>query len=132
MKHASNKIAGLGFGGMVGIDTSFVLFFLALEYGRAVQIFSVDGLLMGIAMLMVLTLPYFLPSSSEKPLFANWMMGRGAIALAGILLGFAFKQSLGVVLPGSLRFMPMTFLILASMVSCYIQFYGLMKLRLAK
>ena len=132
MKTASKKIAGLGFGGMVGIDTMFVLFFLALEYGRAVQMFSIDGLLMGITMLMVLTLPYFLPSGSEKPLFANWMMGRGAIALAGILLGFAFKQSLGVVLPGGLRFMPMTFLILASMVSCYIQFYGLMKLRLAK
>lgn len=132
MKHASNKIAGLGFGGTVGIDTTFVLFFLALEYGRAVQMFSIDGLLMGITMLMVLTLPYFLPSNCEKPLFANWMMGRGAIALFGVLLGFGFKQSLGVVLPDSLRFMPMTFLVLASMVSCYIQFYGLMKLRLAK
>ena len=117
---------------MIGIDTMFVLFFLALEYGRAVQMFSIDGLLMGITMLMVLTLPYFLPSGSEKPLFTSWIMGRGAIALAGILLGFAFKQSLGVGLPGGLRFMPMTFLILASMVSCYIQFYGLMKLRLAK
>lgn len=132
MKHASNKIAGPGFGAMVGIDTTFVLFFLALEYGRAVQMFSIDGLLMGITILMVLTLPYFLPSRYEKPLFASWMMGRGAVALFGILLGFAFKQSLGVVLPESIRFMPMTFLILASMVSCYIQFYGLMKLRLAK
>src|SRR5258706_5013020 len=119
MKNASNKIAGLGFVSMVGIDTTFVLFFLALEYGRAVQMFAVDGLLMGTTMLMVLTLPYFLPSNSEKPLFAKWMMGRGAIALAGILLGFGFKQSLGVVLPESLRFMPMTFLVLASMVSCY-------------
>jgi hypothetical protein len=132
MKHTEDKIVGSGFGGMIGIDTTFVLFFLALEYGRAVQMFSIDGLLMGITMLMVLTLPYFLPSNSEKPLFANWMIGRGAIAFFGILLGFAFKQSLGVVLPESIRFMPMTFLILASMVSCYIQFYGLMKLRLAK
>ena len=132
MKHTQDKIAGSGFGGMVGIDTTFVLFFLALEYGRSVQMFSVDGLLMGITMLMVLTFPYFLPSNREKPLFANWMMGRGALALFGILLGFAFKQSLGVVLPESLRFMPLTFLILASMVSCYIQFYGLLKLRLAK
>lgn len=131
MKHESNKIAGLGFG-LVGIDTTFVLFFLALEYGRAVQMFSLDGLFMGITMLMVLTLPYFLPSNREKPLFANWMMTRGAITLGGILLGFGFKQSLGVVIPQSLRFMPMTFLVLASMVSCYIQFYGLMKLRLAK
>ena len=115
-----------------GIDTTFVLFFLALEYGRGVQAFSVDGVLMGITMLMVLVLPYFLPSQSEKPAFGNWLLGRGAIALFGLMLGVAFKQSLGVMLPESLRFMPMTFLILASMVSCYIQFYGLMKLRLAK
>ncbi|MEO6655384.1 MAG: hypothetical protein ABIO36_04815 [Pyrinomonadaceae bacterium] len=132
MNHTSDKITGFGFGAMVGIDTTLVLFFLALEYGRAVQMLSVDGLLMGITMLMVLTLPYFLPSRYEKPPFANWMIGRGTIALCGVLLGIAFKQSLGVVLPESMRFMPMTFLILAAMVSCYIQFYGLMKLRLAK
>ena len=132
MKHTLHKIVGSGFGGMVGIDTTFVLFFLALEYGRAVQIFTVDGLLMGVTMLMVLVLPFFLPSQFEKPLFSNWLIGRGAVVLFGILLGFAFKQSLGVIVPGSLRFMPMTFLVLASMISCYVQFYGLMKLRLAK
>jgi len=131
MRHISDKIAELGVGG-IGIDTMFVLFFLSLEYGRAVQMFSVDGLLMGTTMLMVLTLPYILPSQFERPPFANWMMVRGATALFGVVLGFAFKQSLGVVLLESIRFMPMTFLILASMVSCYIQFYGLMKLRLAK
>src|SRR6266705_628939 len=108
MKYTQDKIAGSGFRGMAGIDTTFVLFFLALEYGRAVQMFSMDGLFMGITMLMVLTLPYFLPSVREQPLFSNWMMGRGAIALFCILLGFGFKQSLGVVLPESLRFMPLT------------------------
>ena len=132
MAHTSDKITGFGPNGMVGIDTTFVLFFLALEYGRSVRVFSTDGLLMGITMMMVLALPYFLPSRNEKPLFANWLLGRGAIALFGLLTGLAFKQSLGVVLPESLRFMPLTFLILTTMVSCYIQFYGLMKLRLAK
>lgn len=117
---------------LAGVDTMFVLFFLALEYGRAVQAISIDGLLMGITMLMVLVLPYFLPSNYERPTFSNWLLSRGAIGLTGMVLGVAFKQSLGVVLPESLRFMPMTFLILTSMVSCYIQFYGLMKLRLAK
>jgi hypothetical protein len=130
MKHTSNKI--IGFGGMVGIDTAFVLFFLALEYGRAVRVFSVDGSLMAITMSMVIVLPYFLPSQVDKPTFANWMLGRSAIALFGVLIGVALQHSIGVVLPESLRFVPMTFLILASMVSCYIQFYGLMKLRLAK
>lgn len=132
MKHTSDKNSLSGFGGISGIDTALVLFFLALEYGRAVQVFSIDGLLMGITMLMLLTLPFFLPSMHEKPSFNNWLIGRGAIVLFGVLLGFAFKQSLGVALPESLRFFPLTFLILASMVSCYIQFYGLMKLRLAK
>lgn len=127
-----NKLTETGIGSMVAIDTTFVLFFLALEYGRAVQMFSVDGLLMGVTMLMVLVLPYFLPSRYEKPEFSNWLVGRGAIALCGITLGFAFRQSIGVVIPESLRFMPLTFLILASMISCYIQFYGLMKLRLVK
>jgi len=106
--------------------------FLALEYGRAVQAFSVDGFLMGVTMLMVLVLPYFLPSNAERPSFGNWLLARSAVGLVGMILGVAFNQSLGIILPASLRFMPMTFLILASMISCYIQFYGLMKLRLAK
>jgi len=132
MRHISKESEGIGIGGLAGIDTAAVLFFLALEYGRAVQMFSVDDLLMGVTMLMVLILPYFLPSRYEKPAFDSWIIGRGAIAMIGIMLGFALKQSLGLLLPESLRFMPMTFLILASMVSCYVQFYGLMKLRLAK
>ena len=36
------------------------------------------------------------------------------------------------VLPDGLRFMPMTLLILTAMVSCYIQFYGLLRLRPVK
>ncbi len=132
MKHITGSGRGFVFGRGFAADTAFVLFFLALEFGRAVQAVSIDGLLMGITMLMVFVLPYFLPSNSERPTFSNWLLARGAIALTGMVLGVAFKQSLGVVLPESLRFVPMTFLILASMVSCYIQFYGLMKLRLAK
>ncbi len=132
MKHITDGGRGFVFGRGFAVDTAFVLFFLALEYGRTVRALSIDGLLMGITMLIVLVLPFFLPSNFERPTFGNWLLARGAVALTGMVLGVAFKQSLGVVLPESLRFMPMTFLILASMVSCYIQFYGLMKLRLAK
>jgi len=132
MKTTPNKTTDLGFGGLMSIDTTFVLFFLALEYGRSVQMFSIDAIMMGTTMLMVLVLPYFLPSPYDKPLFANWLAGRGAIAVFGMLLGLVFRQSIGVVLPESLRYMPMTFLVLTAMVSCYIQFYSLMKLRLAK
>ncbi len=132
MKHTTDNIRGSALSGMIGIDTTFVLFFLALEYGRGLQFSSIDGLLMGFTLLMVLVLPYFLPSRYEKPGFSNWLAGRCAIALFGALLGVAFTKTLGVILPESLRFMPLTLLILASMVSCYIQFYSLLKLRLAK
>ncbi|CAN5476942.1 hypothetical protein BH10ACI2_BH10ACI2_16520 [soil metagenome] len=132
MKNTANKITGSAASGMLSIDTTFVLFFLALEYGRGVQLASIDGLLMGITLLMVLVLPYFLPSQVEKPSFNNWLAGRCAIALLGAVLGVAFSMSIGVVLPDSLRFMPLTFLILASMISCYIQFYSLLRLRPAK
>ncbi len=49
-----------------------------------------------------------------------------------ILLGVIFKQSLGVALPEEFRFLPMTLLIVTAMLSCYIQFYSFLKLRLAK
>jgi len=126
------RTSDFGLSGTFVIDTTFVLFFLALEYGRSATMLAFDATLMAITMLMVLVLPYFLASNIEKPPFSNWMIGRSAVALAGIVTGIAFKQSLGVVVPESIRFMPMTLLIVASMISCYIQFYGLLKLRLAK
>jgi pheromone shutdown protein TraB len=127
-----SELAGTVQGSIASIDTTFVLFFLALEYGRAVRAVSIDGLLMGVTMIMVLVLPYFLPSHFEKPAFSAWLLGRGAVALLGFLLGVMMSQAVGVVLPESMRFLPMTFLIAASMVSCYIQFYSLMKLRPVK
>ncbi len=132
MKDTSDTRKLDAYGGRCSVDTTFVLFFLALEYGRSFELLSIEGIVMAITMSMVLVLPYSLPSEIDKPPFASWLIGRGSIALFGVLLGVAFKQSLGVVLPDALRSMPMTFLILASMISCYIQFYGLMKLRLAK
>lgn len=130
MKHLAAKITEIG--GILGFDTAVVLFFLALEYGRAVQIMSLDGLLMGTTMVMVLALPYFLPSRYAQPHFSAWLVGRGSVALLGVTMGYAFGQSLGVLVPESLRLLPLTLLIVASMVSAYVQFYSLLKLRLAK
>jgi hypothetical protein len=132
MKHATHKITRLHFHEMAGIDTAVVLFFLALEYGRGMRVFTADAVLMTITMAMILVLPYFLPSRHEKPLLGNWLTGRSALMMAGILIGVAFNQSLGLYLPESTKFMPMMLLITASAVSCYIQFYGLMRLHLAK
>lgn len=113
------------------IDTTFVLFFLAIEFGQTFLAFSLDGFFLALTLSSIAVLPYFLPSG-EKPDFGNWLLGRSLITGFGILLGVMFKQSLGVVLPEMFRFLPMTLLIITAMLSCYIQFYSLLKLRFVK
>jgi hypothetical protein len=112
------------------IDTTFVLFFLAVEFGQIINNFALDTVFFAIALLTLLVLPYFLPSD-DKPSFGNWVLGRTLIAAFAVSVGVMFKQSLSV-LPEMFRFLPMTLLIVTAMLSCYIQFYGLLKLRLAK
>lgn len=118
---------GTGF----AIETTFVLFFLAVEFGQSFRSLQLDNVFLAITLLMVAVMPYFL-SSEEKPTFSNWLIGRSLIMAFGVGLGWMFKQSLGVVLPEMFRFLPMTLLIVTAMLSCYIQFYGFLKLRLAK
>jgi hypothetical protein len=114
------------------VDTTFVLFFLALEFGHSIQsIFSLDGFVLALTLSAIVVLPYFLPSN-EKPVFGSWLMGRSLIAGFAIFLGVMYRQSLGVVLPEMFRFLPMTLLIVAAMLSCYIQFYGFLRLRFVK
>ncbi len=127
LEGAQNETAEKSF----AIDTSFVLFFLAIEFGHTISVLSVENVLLFLTLLMVVVLPYFL-ASGEKPVFRNWLFGRVLIAGFAVLLGLLFKQSLGVVLPDEFRFLPMTLLIVAAMLSCYIQFYGFLKLRLVK
>jgi len=112
-------------------DTTFVLFFLALEFGRTFSSLSLDNIFLCLTLLIVMVLPYFL-AANEKPNFSGWLFGRSLIAGFAMLLGMMFKQSLGVVLPETFKFLPMTLLIITAMLSCYIQFYGFLKLRLAK
>ena len=114
------------------VETTFVLFFLAIELGQSFSLFALDSLLLAATLLMIAVLPYFLYSSEEKPRFGNWLFGRILIAGFALLLGVAFKQTLGVVLPETFRFLPMTLLIATAMISCYIQFYGFLKLRPVK
>jgi hypothetical protein len=114
------------------IDTTFVLFFLGLEFGRTLQNFTFDAFLLLLTMAMVAVLPYYLPSSSERPAFARWLTGRMLIVLLAVAVGAILKPAYGTVLPESFRFLPLTFLILTAMTSCFIQFYALMRLCLAK
>lgn len=113
------------------VETTFVLFFLAVEFGRTLTRISFDNFLMVITLVMVIVLPYFL-AADAKTNFVNWVFGRSLIAGFAILLGALFNQTLGVVLPETFRFLPLTLLIVTAMLSCYIQFYGFLRLRLAK
>jgi len=114
------------------LDTTFVLFFLALDFGTTLFSFGIDSLLSGLTLSMLLVLPYFLHSSGERPDFANWILGRIVIGVFATGFGVLFRQSLGVVLPETFRFLPLTLLIVAAMIGCYTQFYSLLKFRLAK
>lgn len=113
------------------VDTTFVLFFLAVDCGQRFT-FGIEGMLSAVTLSMFVVLPYFLPFQGEKPGFERWLFGRVVIAAFAILLGAIFRQALGVVLPDMFRFLPLTLLIFAAMVSGYIQFYSLLRFRLAK
>jgi hypothetical protein len=114
------------------LDTTFVLFFLGLEFGRTLGSVSFDAVLMFATISMVAVLPYYLPSDAERPAFSKWLMGRSVITILATGLGSVLSQAYGTLLPESFRFMPLTLLIVAAMTSCFVQFYGLMRLRLAK
>lgn len=118
--------------GRFAIDTTFVLFFLAVDVGQTALNLSVDTVLSVMTLVMLLVLPYFLPSDSDKPDFLNWLLGRSVIALFAIALGMMIKPSLGVILPETFRFLPMTLLVFTAIASCYFQFYAMIRLRLAR
>jgi len=114
------------------LDTTFVLFFLAMEFGRSLDLFSFDTVLMLTTLSMVAVLPFYLVSDEDRPSVTGWVVGRGIIATLGLGVGVAFGRTLGVVIPESLRFFPMTLLILAAMISCIYQFYSVLRIRPAK
>ena len=130
MDFTHDKVSGRWTAGY-GVDTLLVLFFLTIEFGRSVELFSIEGTLSAMTIAMVAALPYFLPSSSMVPLFGKWLGVRLVVAAGGLIIGLGLRLN-GGGLTGQGSSLPMTMLILAGMASCYIQFYGLMKLRLAK
>ena len=114
------------------VDTTFLLFFLGIDFGQSSMEFALDSLLSIVMLGMVLVVPYFLPSLDEKPEFADWLMGRSVITIFAVGLGVIFRQSLGVLLPETFRFLPFTLVILTAMLSCSLQFYGMIRFRLAR
>lgn len=116
-------------------DTAFVLFFLALEFGRVFSLNQADWILAALACVtlpVLIFVPYFMPSFDEKPEFKAWVRGRLIVAGMASVFGLAYGRAEGVVFPDLFRFMPMTLLILAAFISGCIQFSSIMKVRLAK
>lgn len=114
------------------IDTTFVLFFLAVDFGHSAVFSGIDLILPLATLLMFIAVPYFLPSDGDRPEFGSWVLGRTFLAAFGVLAGLMFSQVVGTVLPDYFRHLPMTFLIISAIFSCYIQFYGIIKVRLAR
>lgn len=114
------------------IDTTFVLFFLAIEFGQSLTSFGFDGVLLAVTLMMVLILPYYLSNSEARPEFGRWILGRTFIAAFAVGLGLIFRQSVGVLVPDAFKFLPMTLLIVTAMFSCFFQFYAFTRFRLAK
>lgn len=114
------------------IDTTFVLFFLALDLGLSFQAAGIDNILSIVTLAAFVGLPYLLPAMGENPQFASWAAGRTLIALVGVAIGLAFKQGIGSALPQGFVYLPMTLLIVAAMASCSMQFFSVFRLRLAK
>ncbi len=114
------------------IDTTFVLFFLAIDFGQSALSAGIDTIFSGLTLGLLLVLPYFLASGSEKPDFMGWLLGRSLIIVFAVGLGLMYQQALGVVLPDVFRFLPMTLLIVTAMLSCYLQFYAIIRFRLAR
>jgi hypothetical protein len=122
----------VGGGAGFAVDTTFVLFFLALEFGRSLLNFGFDGTLLGASLAMLIAVPYFYISDAARPDFGKWLVGRSLIAAFATVLGVVFDRTLGTILPDTMRFLPMTLLIVSAIVSCHSQFYGFLRLRPAK
>ncbi|CAN5584840.1 hypothetical protein BH24ACI3_BH24ACI3_07630 [soil metagenome] len=114
------------------IDTTFVLFFLAMDLGFSVFSGGLDVVLSAATLGMFLIVPYFLPFKGERPDFGMWLLGRSLLAVFAFGTGVLLFNAVGTVLPTSFRSLPMTLLILSAIISCYTQLYGIIKLRLAR
>lgn len=114
------------------MDTTFVLFFLAMDMGASVGAFSFDLILSGLTLTMFIAAPYLLPFAGEKPEFNGWLLGRVFIALIGVMAGLSVKFAAGTVLPETVRYVPMTLLIVAGIFCAYTQIYAIIKVRLAR
>lgn len=114
------------------LDTTFVLFFLALDLGASVSGVGIDGFLSTMTLVLFIFVPYLLPFDGERPEFGKWVAGRVSIAVIAVMIGLMFRQAVGTLIPEHFRHIPMTLLIASVFFSGIVQFYVILKLRLAR
>jgi hypothetical protein len=118
-------------GSFFAFDTTLVLFFLALDLGQTIFSPDVGAILSGMSVLAIAAAPYLI-FGDERPDFWTWLGARLALAGFGLLTGALLGNAVGSLLPESFRFVPITLLILAAFVSFCLQFYGILRVRLAR
>jgi hypothetical protein len=118
--------------GQFTLDTTFVLFFLAMDLGQASLTLSLATILQLVTLVVFLMVPYFLPFTGDQQSFSKWLIGRIVVGAVGITFGLMLGQAIGTVLPDAFRFVPMTLLIVAAIICCNVQIYGILKHRLAR
>lgn len=116
----------------IGMNTAAVVFLLALEFGRTVIPFSIDGAFMSMAILAVLALPYFFAWTRTDLSFAQWMLVRSGIVVLGLVSGAILASGVGTVVPATVKFVPMLALIAAVAISFTVNANGFLRLQLAK
>jgi hypothetical protein len=113
------------------LDTTFVLFFLAMDLGQTSIGLDLVSVVSVITLAAFVVLPYLLPFENERGGFARWLAGRSMVAATGVMFGLVLNQAVGTLLPDTFRYVPMSLLIVAAIICCNIKIYAILKNRLA-
>jgi len=127
----SNAAAEVSSPRVFAVETTFVLFFLALDLGSGIYGPGVDAALSILTIATFVVLPYLLPFSGEKPEFAGWAVGRLCIAGIGVIAGMGIQTASGTIFPEFVRFVPMLLLIVSGIFCAATQIRGIIRVRLA-
>lgn len=103
------------------VETTFVLFFLSLDFGQNLFHTGFDTLFLGATIAVIAVFPYFLPSAANTGAL-SWITGRSAIVFLGMLLGLGLFQTAGTLLPAGILFLPLAMAIISGAISCYLMF----------
>jgi hypothetical protein len=114
-----------------GIDTIFVLFFLATDLGRGFGSLDFGSFLSLATICSFIVFSFFMPSPVQKPSFPFWVGLRVIVAGLGLIAGLGVNVISEVLLMENIKFYPMIFLILTGILCAATQIRGIIEVRLA-